>query len=172
MRGTILIIGLMMVAGCMESKQTEFQKGALKLTSHVFNDGGSIPARYTCDGEGKSPPLKFEGVPENAQTLALTVDDPDAPNGDFTHWVAWNIDPKTTDIDENASPGTQGLNGFGNNGWGGPCPPMGQHRYIFKAYALDSKINLPKNAGLKELENAISGHILAQTQLTGKYQRQ
>jgi len=145
--------------------------GALKITSPAFAEGGMIPAKYTCDGDDVSPPLAVEGAPAGTTSLALIMDDPDAPAGVWVHWVVWDIDPKTADIREDSSPGTEGVTSFRKTGWGGPCPPSGTHRYVFKLYALERKLGLPASATKDELLKAMEGRILAQTQLTGKYKR-
>jgi Raf kinase inhibitor-like YbhB/YbcL family protein len=145
----------------------------MKLSSSAFENNQSIPAKYTCDGENVNPPLVIVDVTEGTQSLALIVDDPDAPGGTFTHWLVWNIDPQTTEITEGGIPSeaTQGKNDFGKNGWGGPCPPSGTHRYFFKLYALDKKIDLSQSANKGDLEREIKGHILSQTQLVGLYNK-
>ncbi|MFH0862406.1 MAG: YbhB/YbcL family Raf kinase inhibitor-like protein [Candidatus Altiarchaeota archaeon] len=145
---------------------------AMKLTSAAFEDGGTIPKKYTCDGADVNPPLRLEGQPPGTASVALIVDDPDAPAGDWVHWVLWDIDPRNPSIGE-GSPmwGTEGRTSFGTTGYGGPCPPSGVHRYVFKAYALDRKLGLPKTAGKAELLKAMEGRILAKTQLIGKYGR-
>ncbi len=148
------------------------EKNLMQLTS-VFGDNQAIPSEFTCDGENVNPELNISGVPKEAKSLSLIVDDPDAPSGDFVHWVMWNIGAETTQIKENSVPAGAmvGKNDFGNNHYGGPCPPSGTHRYQFKVYALDVKLNLAADAGKKELLNAMNGHILDQAQLTGIYGR-
>ena len=136
----------------------------------AFEEGKYIPSKYTCDGEDVNPPLSIDQIPENAKSLALVVDDPDAPSGTWDHWVMWNIVP-TGKIAEDSAPGTVGTNSFRTQNYGGPCPPSGAHRYYFKIYALDSKLNLDKRSRKRELEKAMQGHILAQGQLMGLYSR-
>lgn len=146
----------------------------LQLTSSAFVNNSQIPPKYTCDGDDVNPPLNIAGRPEGTQSLALIVDDPDAPAGTWDHWLVWNIDLGTTEIGENSLPAgaAQGVNSFGNSAWGGPCPPPGPaHRYVFKLYALDSRPNLEEGATKVELEQAMEGRILAQTQLVGRYGR-
>jgi len=145
----------------------------MKLASTAFENNQSIPAKYTCDGENVNPPLVIVDIPEDTQSLVLIVDDPDAPGGTFTHWLVWNIDPQAKEIAEGSVPqnASQGKNDFGKNGWGGPCPPSGTHHYFFKLYALDQKIDLPQSANKGDLEKAMQGHILSQTQLIGLYSR-
>jgi Raf kinase inhibitor-like YbhB/YbcL family protein len=142
----------------------------LTMTSSVFKNKCSIPAKYTCDGEDVNPPLSVEGVPEGTESLVLIVDDPDAPMGTWDHWVVWNI-PPIEKIEENSVPGTEGLNDFGKHSYGGPCPPSGTHRYFFKAYALDTKLDLPSNSRKRNVEKAMQGHILAKGEIIGLYSR-
>jgi len=143
----------------------------MKLASSAFQEGASIPNEFTCDGQDISPPLRISDVPKGAKSLALIMDDPDAPVGTFVHWVAWNMPPTTTEIQKDHAVGMQGTTGFGKQGYGGPCPPSGRHRYFFKLYALDTELNLPAETGKNGLEKAFKGHILAQAQLIGTYQR-
>ncbi len=146
----------------------------MELSSTAFIADGSILAKYTCDGDNVNPPLQISDVPIEAKSLILIVDDPDAPRGDWVHWLIWNMDPKITEITENSVPAgaVQGLTDFGSNEWGGPCPPSGTHRYYFKLYALDTLFELPLATTKVQLEAAMQGHILEQTQLLGTYQRQ
>ncbi len=144
----------------------------MKLTSPVFNDGGNIPSKYTCDGEDISPPLEISDVPSETETIALVMDDPDAPVGTFTHWVVWNIPKDTTKIEEGKEPqGVQGRTDFGKKGYGGPCPPSGTHNYRFKLYALKKRLDLKEGASKKEVEKAMQGSIVEEALLTGKYRR-
>lgn len=145
----------------------------LSISSPVFENNGSIPGKYTCDGMDVNPPLKIDNVPSEAKSLALIVDDPDAPRGIWVHWVVWNIDPKTEEIREDTVPkdSVQGINDFEKRDYGGPCPPSGTHRYFFKLYALDSLLNFSSDAGKAGLEKAMEGHILAQAQIVGLYKR-
>jgi len=142
----------------------------LTITSSVFENKGVIPAKYTCDGENVNPPLSVDGVPEGTESLVLIVDDPDAPMGTWDHWVVWNI-PPAKKIEENSVPGTEGLNDFGKHSYGGPCPPSGTHRYFFKFYALDRKLDLPSNSRKRNVEKAMEEHILAKGQIIGLYSR-
>ncbi len=145
----------------------------MKLTSPAFKNKEKIPARYTCDGQNINPPLEISGVPENTRGLVLINDDPDAPVGDWVHWLVWNLDPATKDIAENSVPAgaIEGTTSFGRPGYGGPCPPSGTHRYFFKLYALDINLNLNQNTNKKQLEIAMKGHIIDQTGLIGLYGR-
>ena len=144
---------------------------SLSVTTPAFQAGGDIPAKFTCNGANANPELRINGVPSEARSLVLIVDDPDAPRGLFTHWIVWNIDPKATDIGENSAPagGIQGTNDFGKRNYGGPCPPSGTHRYFFKIYALDTKLDLKPSARRAELDAAMRGHTLAQGELMARY---
>ena len=146
---------------------------AIQLTSNAFTEGGTIPRRQTCDGEDISPPLSWSGIPPETQSLALIVDDPDAPRGDWVHWVLFDLPPDLGGLPEGISgKGTAGKNDFGRTGYGGPCPPRGSnHRYYFKLYALDQVLGLPSGATKQDVEAAMAGHILAQGQLMGRYSR-
>jgi Raf kinase inhibitor-like YbhB/YbcL family protein len=147
--------------------------GALQISSPVFKQNQMIPSKYTCDGADINPPLLIGNMPPEAKSLALIVDDPDAPAGTWVHWVLWNVDPKTTEIRENSVPSgaVQGLNDFKKHAYGGPCPPSGTHRYFFKLYALDTTLNLGPDTTKAALERAMKGHIVAQGELMGLYKR-
>jgi Raf kinase inhibitor-like YbhB/YbcL family protein len=145
----------------------------MKITSSAFQEGGNIPSKFTCDGSDSSPPLRIAEIPSDAKTLALVVDDPDAPSGLFTHWIVWNISPQTNAIAEGSAPqGVQGTNDFGKSGYGGPCPPSGTHRYYFKIFALDRELNLPSGTKRNQLDAAMKGHVVAQGELMGRYAKQ
>jgi len=145
---------------------------ALKVTSAAFEDGGKIPARYTCDGTEVSPPLSFSGVPGGTVELALLCEDPDAPKGTFVHWVGWGIDPAQPSLAEGEEPPGTGTNGFRKQGYGGPCPPPGpEHRYMFTAFALSEALDLPPTATAGELRDAIEEMVLDAGSLTGRYAR-
>jgi len=152
--------------------------GEIKLRSPAFKEGEMIPKKYTCDGEDISPPLFWEGIPEEAKSLALICDDPDAPMGTWVHWVIFNIPSAEKGLPENVPPrkilkngAVQGKTDFGRVGYGGPCPSGGIHRYFFKIYALDERISLEPGATKKKLLKAMEGHILAEGKLMGKYGR-
>ena len=183
----ILVIGVLLVQCSKAQKsQTTKQKGekamSLVLKTTAFQDGEPIPVKYTCDGADVSPELTWEGVPEGTRSLALICDDPDAPVGLWVHWVIYNIPPEATGLPEGVDKksarltgkleGTrQGINSWGKIGYGGPCPPKGPaHRYFFKLYALDTHIETD-NLTKAQLEKAMEGHILAQAQIMGTYQR-
>lgn len=151
---------------------------AMNLTSSAFTEGTMIPRKYTCDAEDTSPDLKWSGVPKGTQSLALICDDPDAPVGTWVHWVLFNIPADVTALPagipaeatlENGA--RQGKNDFRKLGYGGPCPPGGTHRYYFKLYALDTRLDLASGSSKAQLLAAMKGHILAEGQLMGKYQR-
>jgi Raf kinase inhibitor-like YbhB/YbcL family protein len=145
----------------------------LELTSPAFDDGDPVPEKHTADGDGSSPPLQWNFVPEGTRTMALIVHDPDAPSGDFIHWLAWNIDPDPGGLDEGMPAPGQGTHGFGGAGWTGPSPPQGHgpHRYFFRLYALDTDLDLEPGAAREQLEDEIEGHVLAEAQLMGTYER-
>jgi len=155
-------------------KSKEISKmSALKISSPVFGNNGNIPAKYTCTGKDVNPPLLIEDVPAKAKSLALIVDDPDAPGGTWVHWVLWNISPGTGEIRENSVPvgAAQGLNDFRVREYRGPCPPSGTHRYFFKVYALDALLNLSTNSTKSDVEKTIKGHIIEQAQIIGLYRK-
>lgn len=145
----------------------------MKISSPAFENNGEIPTKHTCDGENISPPLEIGEEPAEAQSLVLIMDDPDAPAGTWIHWTVWNIDSKTTDISENSVPAgaTEGATSFGRPGYGGPCPPSGTHRYFFRLYALDKKLDLSPQADKSKLEEAMNDHVLAKGELLGLYSR-
>jgi Raf kinase inhibitor-like YbhB/YbcL family protein len=156
----------------------EKKAGTLELKSDSFNAGESIPEKHTCDGLNISPQLSWSGVPGSTKELVVIVDDPDAPAGDWVHWVLYGLPPDTTYLAENfsktdtAAGARQGKNDFGKIGYGGPCPPRGStHRYFFKLYAINHALDLKPGATKAEIEKAIAGHILAQGELMGKYKR-
>ena len=142
----------------------------LKVTSPAFEENGDIPSKYTCDGEDVNPPLQIEGTPQNAKSVVVIIDDPDATMGIWVHWVVWNI-PLIDVIEENSTPGVEGINDFQKHTYGGPCPPSGVHRYFFKAYALDTMLDLAASSGKKDVEKAMEGHILVKGELVGRYRR-
>ncbi|WP_375539815.1 YbhB/YbcL family Raf kinase inhibitor-like protein [Cylindrospermum sp. FACHB-282] len=151
----------------------------MKLASSAFENNGLIPAQYTCDGADISPPLIWDEVPRETQSLALIVDDPDAPGKIFVHWVVYDIPPTAGQLPEQISSiktlpngGVQGKNDFGKFGYGGPCPPSGIHRYFFRLYALDQKLRLAAGASKNQILAAMEGHVLASSELIGRYKRQ
>jgi Raf kinase inhibitor-like YbhB/YbcL family protein len=181
-----LLAGMLLISGCVQNEKAETPannespeagKGDenmniqnIKVFSSAFAANVSIPGKYTCDGTNVNPPLEFEGIPEDAESLVLIVDDPDAPMKTFTHWIVWNIEP-VAKIEEDSIPGVEGRNDFKKIGYGGPCPPSGTHRYFFRVYALDRQLELKAGAGRKELEKEMVGHIIAEGELMGKYSK-
>jgi len=143
----------------------------MKLTSRAFSEGEKIPERFSRQGGSTSPPLAWTQIPTNAKSLALIVDDPDAPSGVFVHWLVYGISPDTTKFDEGAPPRGvhQGTNGFGDIGYGGPEPPSGTHRYFFHLYALDREIDLASGASLEDLDQAMRGHVIEEAILMGHF---
>lgn len=139
----------------------------MQINSSKFNNTQQIPIIYTCKGQNINPPLNFSDIPEKTVTLALIMHDPDSPNGNFIHWLFWNLPPDTQIAEASKPQATEGINDFGKIGYGGPCPHTGSHRYIFTLFALDQKIQLKKGATEAELKAAISGHIIDQSTLTG-----
>jgi Raf kinase inhibitor-like YbhB/YbcL family protein len=155
---------------------------ALSLESSVFRQGGSIPPRHTCDADDLSPPLRWTGIPERTQSLALIVDDPDAPDPAapkrvYVHWVLYDVPTSVTSLAEDGEQtavkagARQGKNDWSRTGYGGPCPPIGRHRYFFKLYALDTMLGDLGSPTKKDLESAMRGHVLATAELMGTYQR-
>jgi len=151
----------------------------MKLTSPAFDNNGKITSKYTCDGAGISPPLKISDVPVNAKALVLIMDDPDIPAfvkekfkiEMWDHWILFNIPAGTKEIQEGKSVGTKGKGTYPHLNYGSPCPPDKEHRYFFKLYALDAKLDLPEGATKAQVEEAMQGHILAKTELIGRYER-
>jgi Raf kinase inhibitor-like YbhB/YbcL family protein len=177
---------LAMAVGClmMVSVNTYYGEGsmALKITSTAFENGGDIPVRYTCQGKDISPPLSWEGVPGEAKSLVLIVDDPDAPDPKapkmtWVHWVLYNIPPDTDGLPEDVKPGAlpagtkEGVNDWKRTGYGGPCPPIGRHRYFHKLYALDTVLEGLKAPAKAGVEKAMQGHVVAQAELVGTYRK-
>lgn len=153
---------------------------AFQVTSPAFQDGGMIPKKYTCDGQDISPPLKLSGVPQGAKSIALIMDDPDAPRRTWIHWVLFNLPPDISELGEKLEAKSRtsvgalhGTNSWGRRkiGYGGPCPPSGTHRYFFKVYALDTMLPLKPGASKKQLLSAMKGHTLAEAQIMGRYKR-
>lgn len=185
----ILLILIILLASCSTNKIEDLQNAQiddflkeeekinqvimmkeLKITSPVFGYKEKIPAKYTCDGDDINPPLTIENIPNNSVSLVLINDDPDAPIGNWDHWIVYNI-PITNSIEEDSIPGIMGLNSWSRNNYGGPCPPSGTHRYFFKVYALDSKLKLDAGATKTEVELAMKDKIIAKGELIGVYSR-
>jgi hypothetical protein len=179
----LMMMAAALLCSCRGTDETgttgrEDAKMAITVTSTAFEDGGTIPVRYTCDGGNVSPPLSWSGGPDGVESVALICDDPDAPRGTFVHWVLFNLPPTTTSLDVDVSreeliPGSprQGKNSAGKIGYTGPCPPSGTHRYYFKVYALDTVLEVAPGITKEELVDAMEGHIVAQGQLMGRYSR-
>jgi len=170
------------ICGCERQKdpgevsEERSREMTILVSSSAFQEGGTIPAKYTCDGNDISPPLKWTGIPDVTKSLALISDDPDAPMGTWVHWVMWNIPPSVHELAESVPPkpelpdgSRQGISDFRRPGYGGPCPPSGVHRYYFKVYALDTMLDLPSSTRRADLLKAMKGHILAEGQLMGRY---
>lgn len=145
----------------------------MKLSSPDFAEGASIPPQFTCDGANVSPALEISGAPAETKSLALIVDDPDAPHGTWTHWLVWNIPPETKEIATGSVPrgAVQGVNDFSKNNYGGPCPPSGTHHYHFKVFALDKVLSLPASSKRKALDSALKGHVIGESECMGAYSR-
>lgn len=157
----------------LSPKSTTEYNSNMQIRSSAFENEKEIPSLYTCDSKGINPQLSFSDIPAEAKSLALVVDDPDAPAGVWDHWVVWNITPETKEISENSVPvgAVVGQNSWPQNEYGAPCPPNGTHKYYFKLFALDTVLNIPETSGSKELTNAMQGHVVAQAELMGKYGR-
>ncbi len=195
--GVVIAVAVASIVAFMK-QAVDNKNGIMKIetmtiTSPSFAHNGTIPKKYTCDGENVSPELRIEGVPKEAKSLALIMDDPDAPMETWVHWIIWNLTrlegdpPSAIEIEENVGSfntlvsgrnnslvvrkAIEGITSFGKPGYGGPCPPSGTHRYFFRAYALDVALNIPNGAGRGDLERAMEGHILARAELVGFYGR-
>lgn len=174
MIGLLLLVAIELPLIGFAQAQSAPAPASLKVTSGAFSDGAKIPKKYTCDNSNVNPPLRIENPPKTSKSLALIVDDPDAPGRTWTHWLVWNIDPKVTEIRENSAPRNtvQGTSDFGSAKYGGPCPPSGTHRYYFRAYALDTVLSLQSSATKSALEKAMAGHVIAKGTLMGTYSRE
>jgi Raf kinase inhibitor-like YbhB/YbcL family protein len=171
-RSAFMVVILELIAASLASG------GTLTLNSRSFADQQSIPARYTCAGRNESPALSWSGVPKETRSLVLMVDDPDAPMGTFVHWLVYNISPTTEDLPANVLPSTplnggeQGINGRGETGYAGPCPPPGTpHHYHFRLYAVDQRLGLQPGANAAQVQSALKEHVLATTELIGIFGR-
>lgn len=144
----------------------------MNITSKAFEEQQAIPPQFTCAGNGINPQLSFSDIPDGAKSLVLIVDDPDAPDGTFVHWVIYNINPAVKEIAENSSPeGKEGLNGAGRVGYIAPCPPSGTHHYHFKLYALDKMLEFSSETDKAHVEKEMEGHILDQAELVGLFSK-
>jgi Raf kinase inhibitor-like YbhB/YbcL family protein len=176
----LALVAALLAIGILPSRA---QKGgramSFKISTTAFEPGATIPKKHTCDGPDLSPALEWDGAPENTKSFSLIVDDPDAPVGTWVHWVLYDLPGDVRKLSEGvakdeqlASGAKQGRNDFRRIGYGGPCPPHGPaHRYFFKLYALDTKLNLKAGASKADLEKAMAGHVLSQATLMGMYQR-
>lgn len=146
----------------------------MNITSLAFSNNGMIPSKYTCDGENISPPFSFSEIPADAASLVLICEDPDAPGKVFTHWTAWNIIPRLTQVGEGQrlEGAIEGQTDFGKSGYGGPCPPGGTHRYFFKLFALDKSLDLATQATKQQLEQEMQNHIIGQAEIVGLYSKE
>ena len=172
----VFIAGVLLFQPCGFGKEDGMKK--IVVTSSAFGEGDRIPSDFTCDGVNMSPPIEWSGVPANTGSLAVIVDDPDAPSGNWVHWLVYDLPPDLTQLPSGISAGEklsigglQGHTDFGKTGYRGPCPPSGEHRYFFKVYALDAMLRLKSGASKQELSQAMQGHILAGGVLMGKYAR-
>lgn len=154
-----------------EAPSVVVEESDMRLESPVFAEGQPIPRRYTCDGEDVSPPLIISDPPEGTSHFVLIMDDPDAPRGTWDHWVVYDIPGEVGEIPEGTSPGVEGRNSWGRLGYGGPCPPSGTHRYVFRVLALDGPLELGEGATKEQVLSAAAGKILAEATLTGTYRR-
>jgi Raf kinase inhibitor-like YbhB/YbcL family protein len=172
----------LVIFGCTKTNSAgapRQNEGTMQLTSSAFQNGGEIPAKHTCAGANVSPSLAWSGAPAGTQSFALIADDPDAPSGDFTHWILYGLSASEKNLPENvpsdaqsSASAVQGMNDFGKVGYGGPCPPPGpKHHYHFTLYALNAKLALQPSAARAQLEQAMRGHILAQAELVGTFGR-
>ena len=172
----LIFILLFLISCSKEKEQSIIGVENMKLTSSAFQNNGSIPSKYTCDGDNINPPLKISGVPAKAKSLVLIMDDPDAvkPAGKvWDHWIVWNIPSDTAEIKEGEEPeGMYGKGTGGNLNYRGPCPPDAEHRYFFKLYAIDITLDLPEGSTKAEVEKEIKEHIIEKTELIGRYSRQ
>lgn len=164
---------LLMVSCRPAEKDEPYRFYPMQISSSAFEHNQPIPSKYTCDAKDINPPLSIIQAPPEAKSLVLIADDPDAPTGTWVHWLVWNIDPATTQIEENSVPtgAIEGTTSWNRTGYGGPCPPSGTHRYFFKLYALDIKLDLPPSTDKAGLEAALEGHVLAEAQVFGLYSR-
>jgi Raf kinase inhibitor-like YbhB/YbcL family protein len=185
-RFSLLLAVCLLLASCTDSTQpaavpaTPGSAGGdgIRFGSPAFAEGSMIPGRHTCDAENVSPPLQWTGMPPGAETLALIVDDPDAPAGTWIHWVVFDLPAAATGLPEGVAAGptlegggAQGITSFHRAGYGGPCPPIGTHRYYFRLYALDASLSLGSDATAADVQAAMKGHVLAEATLMGRYRR-
>lgn len=172
-RRFLLFYSCILIGGCsFQDKlgQNHMVAQSLLISSSAFHDGNMIPIKYSCKGKGLFPPLSIANIPKAAKSLAIIIEDPDAPRGIFTHWLIWNIDPHITTVDEGQLPeGVTGFNSAHTQQYIPPCPPFGSHRYIFHVYAVDTELNIPSTSERHQLEAALQGHILVSGMLMGRF---
>jgi Raf kinase inhibitor-like YbhB/YbcL family protein len=175
---SLFLMGMILMVFPVFGQAREGIMQKIEVRSSAFGEGDRIPSDFTCDGADMSPPIEWSGVPATAQSLAIIVDDPDAPSGNWTHWLVYGLPPDLTQLKagiaaEEELPGgaLQGRTDFGRTGYGGPCPPSGEHRYFFKVYALNAMLRLKSGVSKQELLRAMQGHILAEGVLMGRYDR-
>jgi Raf kinase inhibitor-like YbhB/YbcL family protein len=173
----VIFFGVLLTAlpmsGCAEGAE-----GTIEVRSTAFAEGDRIPSDFTCEGADMSPPIEWANIPSGTKSIAIFVEDPDAPSGNWSHWLAYDLPPSMRQLPPGIpasqglpAGGIQGRTDFGNAGYSGPCPPQGTHRYFFRVYALDTLLGLKPGATKQELLRAMQGHILAQGQLMGTYDR-
>jgi Raf kinase inhibitor-like YbhB/YbcL family protein len=167
----IIILSALIFIAANYIEAAEEGGGGMEITSPAFKHNEHIPAKYTCEGEDINPELIISNIPDGAKSLALIMDDPDAPIGVWVHWVVFDI-PLVSRIEENSVPGKLGITNSGKGDYHGPCPPSGTHRYFFKIYALDAQLNLKPGINKGQLEKAMQGHILDKAELIGLYKKQ
>jgi Raf kinase inhibitor-like YbhB/YbcL family protein len=163
---TVAALALLMASATAAHGASRFA-----LTSPAFKAGRAIPVKFSCDGRNVSPALRWTAPPKGTRSLALVMDDPDAPSGTFTHWLAWNIRPSARSLAEGARPAREGVNSAGETGYVGPCPPSGRHRYIFRLCALSRPLSLRPGAQSTAFRRALRGRVLATARLLGTYER-
>jgi Raf kinase inhibitor-like YbhB/YbcL family protein len=169
------LVAVILVSACTPT-DTVIQmipKSTLSISSPAFQNNQMMPRKFTCQGSDMNPPLQFSGIPNGTKSLVLIMDDPDAPMSTWDHWILWNIPADTAMIAEDSVPegAAQGVNSWGNYSYGGPCPPSGTHRYMFKLSALDTRLGIDETSKKHELESAMQGHILAHAELIGLYRK-
>lgn len=171
MKGIVVAAAVLLLSfSIIEAEARNRERLTMRISSHEFGNNEFIPKKFTCQGKDINPAIIIEDIPDGVKSLALIVDDPDAPAGTWVHWVVYDI-PVISKIRENSVPGKQGINDFRKKGYGGPCPPSGTHRYFFKIYALDTRINMSEGINKQNLERAMEGHILDKAELIGLYKK-
>ncbi len=168
----ICFLFLIVFASNVVRAESKFPDGKFQLSSPAFESNGDFPKEFTCSGGDVNPPLQLTGIPSKTKSMALTMHDPDAAEGVWVHWVVYNIPPDKTEIAENSIPGYQSLNDFGKYNYAGPCPPDEKvHRYVFRAYAVDTILEINEGMTMQDLEKVMRGHIIAKSELVGVYRK-